>query len=520
MEFHSLVAALPGKKSATYTFERGKAARHSHAVLHDDVMRKREELRAWGVKAGTRVGIYAPNSYHWLVHDLALIELNAISMPFTDDFAGKINQDLLDRYNIALLLISKKDARLFAPKPAHVAFLDAENENIRVLERPPSGEPDESDQHSLVFSSGSAGGLKGLVISRKGVEATLPPIFGTLGIGPGDSLLLFLPMSNFQQRNMCYAALWYDFDLIITDYTQLFAAMPALNPTVLIAPPVLYQMLHAEYEKYPGWKKSLWSMLGQCLSLLPSASLRQSLARILFGDFYKQFGDRIRLLATGMAPIRSNIGKFFQQLQLPLCESYGMVEAGSLTFRSPSSKVFGSVGKLLAGIDVSFTPDGEIIVSRELPLTSRYFQCAEGENERVFLAGGRIATGDMGRLDSDGNLYLMGRKRELLVAPNGQKLHPEVIEQELNNCPDVAHSVLYLKPHAMHLTCVVDLVPPGGEEARARVTQYANSLPAAKKAAPFVEVIFADTPFTTENGMLRPNMKIDRKAIAARYLQT
>ena len=99
-------------------------------------------------------------------------------------------------------------------------------------------------------------------------------------------------------------------------------------------------------------------------------------------------------------------------------------------------------------------------------------------------------------------------------------MHPEVIEQELNNCPDVAHAVIFLKPHATHLTCVVDLVPPGGEEARARVTKFANSLPSAKKAAPFVEVIFADEPFTAENGMLRPNMKIDRKAIVARYLPT
>ncbi len=520
MDFRSLVAALPGKKGAIYTFERGKTARYSHAALHGDVIRARENLRAWGVKAGTRVGIYAPNSYPWLVYDLALTELHAVSMPFTDDFAGKINQELLDRYNVALLLISKRDARLFAQKPAHVAFIEAENENIRVLERPSLGEQDEADQHSLVFSSGSAGGLKGLVISRKGVESTLPPIFEAIGLGPGDNLLLFLPMSNFQQRNMCYAALWYDYDLIITDYTQLFAAMPALDPTVLIAPPVLYQMLHAEYEKYPGWKKSLWSVLGSGLSLLPSASLRQSLARILFSDFYKQFGSRIRLLATGMAPIRRELGKFFERLQLPLCESYGMVEAGSLTFRPPGSKHYGSVGKVLDGIGLSFEPDGEIIVNRENSLTSRYFQCAEGENERVFLGPGRVATGDMGRLDAEGYLYLMGRKRELLVAPNGLKLHPEAIEQELNRCPDVAHSVLYLKPHATHLTCVVDLVPPGGEEARARVSRYANNLPAAKKAAPFVEVLFADAPFSTENGMLRPNLKIDRKAIAARYLQT
>jgi long-chain acyl-CoA synthetase len=518
MEFDSLLAALPGKKRAIYVFERGKTGRHPHALLHDDVVRVRENLRIWGVKAGTRVGIYAPNSYHWLVHDLALIELGAISVPFTDDFVGKVNQALLDKYNIALLLIAKRDARLFPQKPAHVAFLDAQNEDIRAQERPPGGDADEADQHSLVFSSGSAGGLKGLVISRKGVEATLPPIFEALDVTPNDRLMLFLPMSNFQQRNLCYAALWYDFDIIITDFTQLFAAMTALNPTILVAPPVLYQMLHTEYQKYPSWKKTLWSFLSTLLALVPAAPFRQSLARFLFRDFYKQFGGSIRLLATGMAPIRRNLGKFFERLQLPLCESYGMVEAGSLTFRPPGAKEFGSVGKPLRGVTLSFTPDNEIIVSRDTPMTLRYFQCADGENERTFIAPGRIATGDMGRLDADGNLFLLGRKKELLITPGGLKVHPETIEQELNNSPDVAHSVVFLKPHATHLTCVVDLVPPGDENARRRVTEFANRLPAAKKAAQFVEVIFAQAPFTTDNGMLRPNMKIDRKAIAARYL--
>jgi long-chain acyl-CoA synthetase len=254
------------------------------------------------------------------------------------------------------------------------------------------------------------------------------------------------------------------------------------------------------------------------LALVPVASLRTKFAHLLFPDFYKQFGDSIRLLATGMAPIRRNLGKFFERLQLPLCESYGMVEAGSLTFRPAGSKEYGSVGKPLRGVTLSFTPDNEIIVSRDTPMTLRYFQCADGENERTFIAPNRIATGDMGRLDAAGNLFLLGRKKELLITPGGLKVHPETIEQELNNSPDVAHSVVYLKPHATHLSCVVDLVAPGDADARKRVSEYANRLPAAKKAAQFVEMIFADAPFSAENGMLRPNMKIDRKAIAAKYL--
>jgi long-subunit acyl-CoA synthetase (AMP-forming) len=517
MQFQTLVATLPQKKSAIFTYERGKAVRHSYAELHDDVQVAADALRSWGVTAGMRVGIYAPNSYRWLVHDMALIEIGAISVPFTDDFAGGVNDALLDHYNIALLLIAKIGARLFPSKPAHVAFIDGENTEVRVIARAPSGDADTADQHSLVFSSGSAGGLKGLVISRKGVEETLPPVVEAIGLKPKDRLLLFLPMSNFQQRNMCYCALWYDFDIIVTDYTQLFAAMKALNPTVLIAPPVLYQMMHAEFEKYPAWKQSLWRALGKTLSLIPSAPARLRLGRILFQDFYQQFGNSIRVLVTGMAPIRRNIGKFFEQIQLPLCESYGMVEVGSITYRAASSREYGSVGRLLRGIDVTFEPDGEIIVHRQAPLTLRYFQCADGENERTFVGAGKIATGDMGRLDGAGNLFLLGRKKELIITSGGQKIHPEVIEQELNHCSDVSHSVVYLKRDASHLTCVVDVNPPDGEEARARIRKYVDGLTSTRKAAQFVELVFATEPFSKDNGMLRPNLKIDRKAIAARY---
>lgn len=518
MQLKSLVNGLPAKKAAIYTFERGKSGRMSHADLHAQVTRTCQALADWGVKRGTRVGIYAPNSLAWLIHDLALIELGAISVPFTDDFAGQVNQELLDRYDIGLLLIAKTHARLFPDRPAHVALMDGENGAVRAREVARAPDADEDDQHSLVFSSGSAGGLKGLVISRKGVENTLPPIMEALEVAPGDRLMLFLPMSNFQQRNMCYAALHYDFDIIITDYTQLFAAMPALHPTILIAPPVLFQMIHAEFERYPEWKKRLWLALGAVISVLPAGAARRGLARLLFADFYKPFGNRMRLLVTGMAPIRRHIGQFFERMALPLCESYGMVEAGSLTYRPAGSRKFGSVGKILDGIHISFAEDGEIIVHRDDPLTVRYFQCAPGENERTFVGPGRIATGDIGELDGDGDLYLRGRKKELIITPGGYKIHPEIIEQEMNNCPDVAHSVIALKESTGQICCIVDLNPPGGEDAKARVRNFANGLNSTRQAAQFMEVIFATEAFSRENGTLRPNLKIDRKAIAARYL--
>ena len=516
MNFGSLIKNLPRMNSAVYVLEQGKSVRHSYAALAGDIAAACEALSRWGIVAGSRVGIYAPNSYHWLVYDLALIALKAVSVPFTDDFAGTIDDALLDRYNISLLLISQSQAGSFSPKPAHVAFIDSPNDGVAAIARPASADSDIDDQLTLAFSSGSAGGLKGLVISRQGMEACLPPIVEAIGVTPDDRLLLFLPMSNFQQRTMYYAALAADVDIIVTDYVQLFAALKTLHPTILIAPPLYFQMVHTRFMNFPPWKRWLWTVIGSLISIIPGAAIRRALARRLFAGIHRQFGDKMRLLVTGMAPIKPGIAEFFNRMQIPLCESYGLVETGSLTYRPAGSRKYGSVGKPLRGVTLELADDGEVVVRRESFLTRRYFQCAEGENERTFLGGGRIATGDIGRFDGDGYFYLMGRKKELIVTAGGYKIHPEIIEGELNNCSDVAQSVVLARRDVAYLVAVVALANPGAE-AEARVRKFASAIASTKKGAPIGEIIFSDSPFSVQNGMLRPNLKLDRRNIAAKY---
>jgi long-subunit acyl-CoA synthetase (AMP-forming) len=245
---------------------------------------------------------------------------------------------------------------------------------------------------------------------------------------------------------------------------------------------------------------------------------RQKIARFAYRDVHALFGGRMRLLATGMAPISPHVSRFFDRVMLPLCESYGLAEAGSLTFRRPHVGAYGSVGKLLSGVTLDFEPDGEIIVHREAFLTRRYFQCASGENESTFLEGSRVATGDIGRLDAEGNLYLLGRKKELIVTPAGYKIHPEALEGAFNICEDIVQSVVFQKPGASHLTCVVVQGQDRSEDAARRIHRHVEAATAGKKVK-VGEIKFADEAFSRENGMLRPNMKLNRKGIAARYAQ-
>jgi long-subunit acyl-CoA synthetase (AMP-forming) len=348
------------------------------------------------------------------------------------------------------------------------------------------------------------------------VEATLPPICDAIGLEPDDRLLIFLPMSNFQQRTMCYAALWYDFDIIITDYVQLLAGIKLLHPTILIAPPMYFQMIQARFANLPNARKGWRTIQGALISLLPVPDVRRWLAKRLFPDFYQQFGPRMRLLITGMAPIKRDVAEFFNRMQLPLSESYGLVETGSLTYRPPGSKKYGSVGRPVAGVRIKFADDGEIIVEREKSMTLHYFQSADGENERTFIAPGRIATGDIGKMDGDGYLHLLGRKKELIVTAGGYKIHPEVVESELAGCPEIAQAAVFLRPGAASLVCVAALNRPGDAEAEACVRDFVRNMKSSK-ASQIGEVIFAEGPFTADNGMLRPNLKLDRRRIAAKY---
>ena len=132
MEFGALVTSLPTKKGAVYAFDRGKSTRHSFSALAKDAARAAEDLRRWGVRPGDRVGIFAPNGYPWLVYDLAIIQIGAISVPFTEDFAGKIDRALLDKYQIALLLAAKSKGIVKEP---HVAWIDGDNDAVQAKRR-------------------------------------------------------------------------------------------------------------------------------------------------------------------------------------------------------------------------------------------------------------------------------------------------------------------------------------------------------------------------------------------------
>lgn len=516
MDLTGIVGKLDGHKSqGVLYFEKGRLVRRDFPAVRKDVEAAVKRLEGYGVTAGMRVGIRATNCYPWIVYDLALIELRAQSVAFTEDFFPTPADELAEKYKLGLILSYSKDKPALESKRGIVALIDQDGPaGVKADTSAPLEDDPEFECPSLIFSSGTSGRIKGLRVSRKGAESTINAFTSRIAPRPDDCLLMFLPISNYQQRMMCYAAMWFGFDLILTDPQRLFRALKELKPTLFVAPPLLYETIEGKLHGLPKWKKMAADYGGRLIEKIPSPELRKLAAQKLYKDIYEAIGGRMRFMLTGMAPIKRSTLQLFSRMQLPLFETYGLTECGPVALNVPGQNRPGSVGKPVEPGSVEIAEDGEIIVKKKYPQSIGYFDVPPEDQVATFLDDGRVATGDVGRFDQDGYLYLVGRKKEIIITPGGVKVHPEVLEGDIDASPDVAKSVVFGGVGLQTLVAVISVRGELGAEVKDRVERHVDTVNAKHPAAIRVgKVVFTDTQFTRENGLLRPNLKLDRKRI-------
>jgi long-chain acyl-CoA synthetase len=516
MNLTGILARLDDHKSqGILYFEKGRVVRRDFPSVRKDVEKAIERLKGYGVKPGMRVGIRATNCYPWIVYDIALLELRAVSVAFTEDFFPTPADELQQKYKLGLILAYSKDKPAAESQKGIVALIDQDGQEGVKADDSFEHEPDpDFECPSLIFSSGTSGRIKGLRVSKKGAEATINAFTSRIQPRPDDCLLMFLPISNYQQRMMCYAAMWFGFDLILTDPPRLFRALKELHPTLFVAPPLLYETIEGKLYNLPKWKKMAADYGGRLIEKIPVPELREKAARKLYAEIYEAIGGRMRFMLTGMAPIKRSTLLLFQRMQLPLFETYGLTECGPVALNVPGQNKIGSVGKPVEPGSVEIAEDGEIIVKKKHPQSIGYFDVPAEDQVATFLDDGRVATGDVGRFDEDGYLYLVGRKKEIIITPGGVKVHPEVLEGDIDASPDVAKSVVFGGAGMQTLVAVVSVRGTLDAEIKERVERHVDSVNAKHPAAIRVgKVVFTDTQFTRENGLLRPNLKLDRKKI-------
>jgi long-chain acyl-CoA synthetase len=461
------------------------------AEFHDRARAVAAALRRRGIGAGDRVGILAANRLEWVLLDVACLMIKAQTAGFEP---GKFSPDadLIEGYDLDLLYTDvplPDDAppqalpiSAVAGDAAGVEDIDAEFE-LAVW--------DAVDCTTVKFTSGSTGVPKGLQATAGSIDSSLHAVQSLFDHQPGDNILTFLPLSLLQQRYWLYSALYWGHDITITTYQSVFAVMSTIRPTVVMGVPAFFDTA----------KRHLQDRLADGIETEKAV--------------HELFGDRVRYLWTGSAPADPATLRFYNEAGVPIYEGYGLNETCITTKNHPGAHREGSVGRALPGKEIVIDDEGVVCVRSDHPVNTAYTYAAPGDSERMFKPGGVVRTGDLGRLDEDGFLYILGRSDDVIVLDNAKKIIVRPIEARFRDTGAVAECVLY-HPSPAGLVAVVSPHPgPIDTAAIAEALDEVNA--ASERDERICRVIVAAEPFTIENGLLTSQFKPIRTSIAGRY---
>ncbi len=513
-DLYQRLAAHPDRRLRVFSVD-GSLVTRTFAEVHADVLGLMSELRAGGVGAGDRVGILGPNSYEWAVADLALLGLGCVSvaLPGQRRVRPEDTGELSDRYGLSALLITRA-VPAGIPLPPAAAVL--EDRPLRLRTRQPAADgrpPLPPDVFSIAFSSGTSGTRKGLMMTRDGVANTIRTSGQAWAVTGEDNILIVMPFSSFQQRYLLYTAIWFGADATVVAPERLFQKLGTFGPTIILGPPSFFEIV-VNRVRAAGLRARLpWYAAALLHGIAPGRATVRLRARLCQG-WTSVYGSRVRLMLTGSAPVPPRLVTFFQQLGAPLFEVYGSTEVGWISFNLPGRQRIGTAGRPVDGVEVTIADDGEIVVRTEHPQAAGYVFEGEQTTQSVFLRGGRIATGDLGRFDR-GFLRLVGRKKNVIITRSGVKINPEELEQAIEKDCRITKAVVLSPAEDGLLACVVWLDEWRSAVRTAEVESYVGDMNQKRDSAHRVDrVVFRpDTELTVETGLLTRNLKVDRRAV-------
>lgn len=408
---------------------------------------------------------------------------------------------------------------------------------------------------TLIYTSGTTGIPKGVVITHRNVLWTAESVRRAFEPPDRPRFVSYLPLAHIAERSATHYAgiyltgeVWYCPELSeVLDYIQ------AARPQIFFGVPRVWEKLHArliagfdENDKRDLIYKTLAAGIervkaeqeGRTLGLVDRLKNRL-FDKVVFSKVRKQLGmDEVELAITAAAPINPELIVFFNAVGIPLLELYGMSEnTGPAVSNRPDRNKIGSVGLPLPGVEMRLLADGEILLRGGLVVPGYYKLPAE--TAETFDPDGWLHTGDLGAIDDDGFLRIVGRKKEIIITAAGKNVAPAAIETLIKDHPLVSQ-VCVIGDGRRYLTAVIALDPeeaPGWAAAHGiEFTDLASfsrhpevvaavgaAVDRANQALSRVEQIkkfyIAPDTWAPETGEVTPSLKLKRRVILERYAQ-
>jgi long-chain acyl-CoA synthetase len=444
-------------------------------------------LAAMGVRQGDRVAIVSESRPEWLLADLAILTLGAVTVPIYSTLtaaqtryiaadagarvafvstAGQLDKVQCVRQELpALEEIVLFDA-VQQPSPSMVPLAEvAQRGHAHLLRewgaarqfRDRAREIRPEQLATIIYTSGTTGEPKGVMLSHRNLISNLIAGRSVVPVDDEDVSLSFLPLSHSFERLVSYVYLAHGVTVVFAESMETIGRdMMLVRPTVMTGVPRVYEKFEARIlergRALPQPRRALfeWGMKvamargrhettgGRVTGML---ALETAVAeRLVFSKIRESVGGRLRVLVSGSAPLPGAVAQFFHGIGLPITEGYGLTETSPiLTANPPDAPRLGTVGKAIPGVEVRIAEDGEILARGPNVMIGYYNKPAETE---AVLRDGWFHTGDVGTLDPYGYLTITDRKKDLLVTSGGKKIAPQPIEAILTRSPLVAEAVV------------------------------------------------------------------------------
>jgi len=408
------------------------------------------------------------------------------------------------------------------------------------------------DNAILYLTSGATGEPKMVMVTHGAIIANIHMGPEVLPISADDITIAFLPSAHIAQR-VVVEILPILSGTAVSFAESLLKLQPeikAVRPTFFLAPPRVwervYTSIRAEILKQPaiaqkvffaalglGLAAARYKRVGKKVPLRISVPL-QLAHRVIFGKIRDRFGGRLRIAASGAAPLGADLAQFYEAIGMPLIEGYGLTEGGVTAFNPLDAPRPGSIGKALRGVELKIGEEGELLF-RSPTLARGYYKDPEATAE--LLRDGWLHTGDIGTIDSDGYIHITGRKKELIVSSNGKKIFPSRVETMFKFEPLISQVVL-VGDRLPHLVALFTIHPPIAESLRGTGPGAANpGIPLHeapeilaevqkivtrinKQLAPFEQVKrfrILHREFTIDHGEVTATMKVRRKQVLENF---
>ena len=439
-------------------------------------------LKAAGVHAGDNVGLLAANSYEWLLVDLACLLLGCVSVPFDVRREWEIER-ILPEYDLDLLVTDIAGAS--GPKVLSISSLQSARDAgppvpLRFLPHHFSSH----DPYTVKFSSGTTAQPKALKTRALHFDHMAEHVQSQFPLGASDHYLLLMPLSIYLQRFFIHLSILVGASVTVGPMEQASRLLQSSQPTVLIGVPQLLKSLLAVYHRHREKNPE-------------TASLRDL------------FGGRMRYLWTGTVPIDQATLLEFEREGIPVYEGYGMSETGLIAKNYPGARRVGSVGKPFPGKSIELGPAGEVIVRSAYHTNEGYWR---GDDKGIFLGDGCIATGDVGRFDVDGFLYLVGRTKDAIVLSSGYKVFPSAVEERLLASGPIKECLVYGQGQSYLTALIVPTKEAVTDE------QLTEAMARANSTAPIHEKVLAFLRVPDGQNALHNTVgKLDRRSAHTHY---